>query len=335
MELDMALIINGNNTSQEIIGTFQTEKIFGFGGDDTIFSGARDLSLEDPNQDSIYGGTGNDRITLDDGGYVDGESGYDSIFGSNSNDTIYGGTGNDSVYGGEGADRIYLGTGHDFALGGADDYGPNTIDGGDGNDTLIGTYGSDTLLGGNGNDSLYGGDEGDDTANNREAGGKDYIDGGAGKDYIDANVGQDTVKGGAGNDTIYGSTGSDSLRGGEDNDLISGGTEHDKINGEIGNDKVDGGLGNDTVYGGDGDDRAYYALTVNGFSALADVDIYSGDDGTDTLVLVLTTEEQALYADEIKQVRSDIRESETVHFLGLTAYDFERVVVTDVPLFEF
>ena len=130
----MALIINGNNTSEEIIGTFKTEKIYGFGGDDTIFSGARDLSLSDPNRDSIYGGSGDDLISLDDGGYVDGESGNDSIFGSNGDDTIYGGTGNDSVYGGEGRDKIYLGKGDDLAFAGSDDYYANTIDGGDGND---------------------------------------------------------------------------------------------------------------------------------------------------------------------------------------------------------
>lgn len=85
--------------------------------------------------DTINGGAGNDRITVD---YrykqkltINGGDGHDTIFDSNQNGTLNGEGGNDRIYGNGGDD---------------------TINGGPGNDLLVGGRGKDTLIGGGGND---------------------------------------------------------------------------------------------------------------------------------------------------------------------------------------
>jgi Ca2+-binding RTX toxin-like protein len=69
----------------------------------------------------VYGGVGNDTITVSPSAVVSVE--------------IYGGAGNDSISGGSGDDILI---------------------GGDGNDVLYGSSGRDLLIGGNGADSLFG-----------------------------------------------------------------------------------------------------------------------------------------------------------------------------------
>lgn len=87
--------------------------------------------------DTINGGAGNDRITVD---YrygqrltINGGEGNDYIFSGNQNDTLNGDAGNDRLYGNGGND---------------------TINGGEGNDLIVGGRGQDTLIGGGGNDAF-------------------------------------------------------------------------------------------------------------------------------------------------------------------------------------
>ncbi|MBG0568171.1 calcium-binding protein [Actinoplanes aureus] len=93
--------------------------------------------------ESIFGGSGNDRIV--------GNAGNGSFSGGEGNDVIYGGAGVDSINGGDGKDKIYGGADDDYLDGGdyetqvADllDGGSNTSYGGDHcqkakKDTLIG-----------------------------------------------------------------------------------------------------------------------------------------------------------------------------------------------------
>ncbi len=121
----MAKMIRGTNENNFIIGSELTEKIFGYGGNDMIFGGYQFFGegFDDPNRDSIYGGSGNDLLTLDFAGLIDGGSGRDTLFGSFGKDTLVGGSGDDSIFGSEGDDRIKAGDGNDLVFGGLDDYG--------------------------------------------------------------------------------------------------------------------------------------------------------------------------------------------------------------------
>ncbi|WP_386681655.1 Hint domain-containing protein [Loktanella sp. R86503] len=147
--------------------------VYGYGGNDSIASGAGD--------DVVYGGSGNDKI--------DGGTGNDTLHGDDGCDIIEGGEGNDTIYGGADADAVYGGKGNDAVYG---DAGNDFVYGGDGDDKVYGGAGADKVYGGAGNDSAYGGD------------GDDKIEGGAGNDYIEGGAGDDSVNGGAGNDVIYG-----------------------------------------------------------------------------------------------------------------------------------
>ena len=104
-----------------------------------IFSGAGDDTIDTQNAQAgsrrLYGGEGNDRLTV---------SRSDRAFGGSGDDTLDGsfGNGNNRLYGGEGEDDFILGS-NDRAIGG------------DGDDIFTLTSGGDNLLsGGNGNDEF-------------------------------------------------------------------------------------------------------------------------------------------------------------------------------------
>lgn len=111
----------------------------------------------------IYGGGGNDTITID----PSLDKGFE-LFGGDGNDSITGGKSDDTIHGDAGADLLAGGAGDDFIDGGdgdekvvkASDGTVTTnagIDGGDGNDILLGGAGDDSITGGNGNDLIIGG----------------------------------------------------------------------------------------------------------------------------------------------------------------------------------
>ncbi len=113
----------------------------------------------------IYGGAGNDNISIDSSVTIATE-----IYGGSGDDIITGGSGNDLIYGGEGRDIIYGGNGRNELYGGE---GRDIIEGGAGNDILYGGAGDDILRGFAGDDALYG------------------------------ELGNDTLEGGLDNDTYY------------------------------------------------------------------------------------------------------------------------------------
>jgi Ca2+-binding RTX toxin-like protein len=121
----------------------------------------RDILLNLPINDTLYGGDGNDVL---DGGlgddYLSGGGGNDILSGDEGNDTLYGGSGDDSLLGGTGDDMLSGDDGHDILSGGA---GNDTLYGGEGNDVLDGGLGDDYLSGGGGNDIfIYGRGSGND-----------------------------------------------------------------------------------------------------------------------------------------------------------------------------
>ena len=75
----------------------------------------------------------------------------EKIVGTNNNDTIYGGAGNDNIDGKKGDDIIYGDAGNDYLYGNA---GNDTIYGGDGDDQILPYSGNDTVYAGAGNDYI-------------------------------------------------------------------------------------------------------------------------------------------------------------------------------------
>jgi len=179
-------------------GSFESDYMFGNGGNDTLKGGAGD--------DFLFGGTGNDTLS---GGtnndYINGESGNDLIKGENGFDSLYGDLGNDEIYGGLGSDTISGGADNDIIYVG--DFAPEgQFDAAKWDDIASGDDGDDKIFGAGGNDKLYG------------------------------DLGNDTISGGAGNDFITGDWGNDELNGNEGDDTFIGGTENDTISGGAGYD---------------------------------------------------------------------------------------------------
>jgi len=193
--LDGADLIAGGDGDDTIEGGGQNDSIAGGDGNDLIGAGRDD--------DSVSGGDGNDQIAGGSGNdLISGDSGNDQLYGMTGNDSITGGTGNDTIGGGDGDDSLQGNENHDM------------IGGGTGNDTLTGDdsnndYGLDSLFGGDGEDDLFGGgsadrlygDEGDDLL--RGGYGADMLVGGAGDDFLFGGDGNDTLTGGSGADRFY------------------------------------------------------------------------------------------------------------------------------------
>ena len=227
----------------------------------------------------IFGGGGNDKITLNKGAgnsiTVYGDSTWDEVISkgavidykvvlnsgkdiitvnSGSNHIISAGGNNDTI-------NINAGTGH-------------SVDGGDGNDTIKlnkksksfkGAGNSETVTGGSGKDTI--------TAS---SGSMHHIYGGNGNDTINVNAGaKHDIEGGSGNDTIKLNKGTGkavTVNGDEGKDTITvtAGSAH-KIYGGDGNDtiKINKGAGDGLTIRGDGlYDYSYYGegndtITVN------------------------------------------------------------------------
>ena len=195
-----------------------------------------------PENDTIVGGAGNDRITANVGDdSIDGGIGDDYISTSIGDDIAYGGDGNDSIGGNVGADTLY---------------------GDGGNDEITGGAGDDYIEGGTGNDDL----RGDNAGSTSSTVGNDTLDGGTGTDTLYGGYGDDSLEGGAGDDTIFGHSGLDTLSGGADDDLLDGGSDAD-IN--------TGGEGFDTFIAGDQD-------TITDFNTGAGQNFNNGNMGAGT-----------------------------------------------------
>lgn len=130
----------GDDTLISTIGSSAFGVFYGGDGNDRIAAGAT------TNGDSVYGGRGNDIVTMiqndvvsDD--YIDGGQGRDSLSGGRGKDFIYGGDGDDS-----GADILAAGSTGKAGLFG--EAGDDTLDGGRGKDLLNGGRATDLLIGG-------------------------------------------------------------------------------------------------------------------------------------------------------------------------------------------
>lgn len=102
----------------------------------------------------------------------------------------------------------------------------------------------------------------------------DTFTGTSGNDIILARGGNDSISGVAGNDTIDGGIGNDTLLGGDGADVLWGMAGADSLLGDAGNDVLDGGADNDTLRGGNDND----SLVGGG-----GLDVLVGDAGDDLL----------------------------------------------------
>ncbi|MBC6443773.1 MAG: hypothetical protein GDA53_11840 [Rhodobacteraceae bacterium] len=202
----------------------------------------------------IRGGFGNDNLVGNgdnEGDWIQGFSGNDTLTGDDTDDTLDGGPGNDTLNGGGGADRLDAG------------------------------YGTDILNGGAGNDLLgFGGDLLD--------GEQDTVDGGPGRDRIDyTNVLYFAVhvdlSTGLATDTDGTQTvlhdiirNIENIVGGDLDDTLTGDTGNNHIRGDAGADTLDGGAGRDTA--------SYYGSTAGvdvNLGTTADTDGYVTARGGD------------------------------------------------------
>ena len=165
-------------------GGLGSDILRGQSGDDVLDG---DGLSQEKSADHLYGGEGNDQLTVDGLdltlGTVDGGSGYDTArlqgaTGESLNLDLKA-TGIERAFGGF-SDDVLDGSGYTEQSG----YNRNTGEFEDGSAqrlSLYGKYGDDTLIGGVGND---------------------YLDGGQGDDVISGGQGRDFLSGGAGNDTF-------------------------------------------------------------------------------------------------------------------------------------
>ncbi len=256
----------------------------------------------------LWGGSGNDTLTPQIGGFTGGVIGAPII----GNVTQYGGDGNDTLTSGFGNDLMYGQGGNDTLI-----WLPGTLldvyEGGAGTDNAV-IVGND-----NGQGDAFvlsqhptvpgrvlfqrtnlvpffvdindcervtmNTQSGDDTIQINDLWGTDVravaVNAGIGNDKIDGsavlgNVRQELI-GGDGNDSIAGGAGIDLISGGAGDDLLLGNGGADSLIGDSGNDSLDGGAGADSLSGGDGDDSL-----VGGDGK----DRLIGGGGADTFVLL-------------------------------------------------
>jgi Ca2+-binding RTX toxin-like protein len=349
-----AAIITGTESNDNIVGFDGSETYYGLGGNDTIqsgngndvvYAGAGDDTVSDAagwggdilygedgndtinaasqyyGQYTIYGGAGNDVITMGGSGWYQMDTLTQTYTGGPGDDTITGGRGY-NVYRydrGDGADTIT-----DYALQVADDkvvFGAG-IAVGDVSARRVG-YDMELRVADPGNpaaddritiknwysNSYYKIERfefadgtvvlasnilvGDSGANSISAGsgssimygdaGNDTLTGGAANDSMHAGLGDDTLFGGAGNDALYGNEGNDTVSGEDGNDLLFGDAGADNISGGGGNDYLAGGSENDVAEGGNGDDVLQGQEGDDVVQGGGGNDLLTGDAGSDTL----------------------------------------------------
>jgi Ca2+-binding RTX toxin-like protein len=249
-------VITGGADSSILYGEAGEDRVDGGGGNDSVTGSAFTNSsrignvwgsrFDDGQQDTLFGGEGNDGVSVGLLDVADGGAGTDTLLvtldGMNQGVSLDLTTGDRfaaiaAVTGGsytnfetistlhttEYADVIRgLGVASIYTFGGddtvhADDIN-NTLGLGDGDDLAYGMGGNDLILGGFGNDRLYGG-AGSDTIyadvdydpTQPNGSGADFLDGGDGVDSLYGGAGDDVIVGGVGGDRIFGEAGIDTV----------------------------------------------------------------------------------------------------------------------------
>lgn len=211
--------LGGNDTIEG--GFFAFNKMFGGSGNDSIIGGA--------NEDTIYGGEGNDYLSLivSKGGYLYGDEGSDTLYGGGGDSYLDGGEGADLMIGGDGANTYVVDNVNDVVV---EDYVP--FDGEFNPRDKIISYINITAQ---------------DLIEDIQLAGK-------------ANL---SATGNGGDNMLIGNQGKNNLSGLSGNDTLDGGAKNDVLSGGFGNDRLIGGTGNDTLEGGKGADTFVFDAKLN------------------------------------------------------------------------
>ncbi len=319
-------LIQVDNTSiNRNVGGLGFEIVAAGGGNDTVDGSGAPTSI------NIYGGAGDDTLTLGSaGGYLFGQGNADTLNGSTGADILIGGAGADILNGGGGDDVLYVDAadGNNFDGGSGFDYAVvDTADavnvslagrnievfvGNNGDDIidatgnvaaihLYGGAGADIITGGAGPSVLFGQD------------GDDQLDGGDAADILLGGAGVDVMNGGGGDDVIYvdqsdvaisGGTGTDTLivESAVGANISIGASSIETVVGNVGNDRIDAtGAANAIVFFGSGGDDTLTGGSANDiFTYVAGQghDVLDGGDGTDTVYLTgdASAESYRIYA---------------------------------------
>ncbi len=268
--------INGDGSSETMVGTAGRDSFVGNAGNDTFTGNAGNDRLNGgTGSDTMIGGTGDDTYVVDTlsdvvtelvgEGLDTVESTVSYILGANVENLDLIGIGNIDGLGNQLANRI------------EGNNGANGIAGGNGNDLLIGNGGNDSLDGQNGADIMRGGtgsdgyhvDRVDDVVEENFNGGEYDILRTAVSYTLPDNVEILIMKGGAAN-PIDG-TGNDGV-GNNIQNLMLGNDSANVLETFGGNDVILGQGGNDTIMAGDGNDNIAGGLGL---------DILTGGGGAD------------------------------------------------------
>jgi len=309
-----------DDTADILVGTVNSERIQGLGGNDGISAGDGDDRVEGGDgddlifagfgRDTVLGWDGNDVIYGSAAGYFELPRSVDftppalpsgkeevsrgfswavfrDVLPRWTDDVAYlrpvGGVGAFGVYTGETTGNIIDGgAGNDYiAAGDADD----VVHGGDDDDDIRGLGGSDLLFGDAGSDFIWGDGDPRERASSvtftpADAYGDDMLSGGAGNDVLVGQGGSDQLLGGSGDDWLWG----------DDTDEDESGTlwsthGNDYLDGGNGDDRLEGGGRDDILVGGAGNDRLWGDNSI--FTALPSTyqgkDYLDGGDGDDQL----------------------------------------------------
>ncbi|MCV6574468.1 MAG: M10 family metallopeptidase C-terminal domain-containing protein, partial [Cohaesibacter sp.] len=288
------LLLNRASSTEDVT-------ILGFGGDE-----------------HLYGGSGNDTLN--------GEDGDDQHYGGAGDDLLIGNLGDDDFDGGEGIDTLdFSYSSNNFTIDlkqGFAKFQGNSVSedvlnienviAGRGNNTIIGSDADNSIDGKGGNDSLSGG-AGNDTLNGGDGDDKHY--GGAGDDLLIGNLGDDDFDGGEGIDTLDFSYSSNNFTidlkqgfakfqgnsisedvlnienviAGSGNNTLIGSAADNVLTGGTGNDVFifAAGDGKDTIEdfsAGSGSGDVIELSGISGFDSFADVLAAASDQGADTFI---------------------------------------------------
>ncbi len=256
---DSVIAASGNDSLR---GEDGNDSLYGNAGNDSIDGGfGNDVLLGQAGNDTIDGGWGFDS--------VDGGIGDDLLY-ARMGDSIYGGTGNDmisvqenlpaSIDGGIGNDTLRFESSYDITgtkltgvenlyIGGS----PSMTTAQLASFTLVSGYnasqtGATLTLTTGGTASvnlsntltsyfqLYGSGQDDKISFNASYNATVYVYAGVGNDSITGASGADSLYGGIGNDTLLGMSGNDNIFGGNGADVITGGSGVDTLTGGLGQD---------------------------------------------------------------------------------------------------
>jgi Ca2+-binding RTX toxin-like protein len=281
-------VLFGGGSNDKFVAGAGADDMFGGDGIDTGDYSARivpeTITLDDqPNDGSVgegdnlraervFGGSNDDDITGDDqGNFLEGRGGDDTLTGLGNVDYLAGGDESDTVFGGDGDDVITNGASPD---------GADNVNGGAGTADLS-TYGDRTNSLNVSLDNVA--DDGESGENDNVHENVERVFGGSAPDGLQGSSGDNLLAGGGGADTVAGAAGDDTLKGDAGTDSVFGGDD---------NDTLAGGPGADPLAGGPGYDTADYS------SAGTDIDVSIDDVADDGVAAegdnVMTTIEAVL-----------------------------------------